>query len=425
MAEREDEGQVARRSSTTSRADGALRILYLSWRDRENPEAGGAETFTERTSEVLTAQGHEVVIHTARFPGARREDRHGDVVVRRRGGRFTCYLHGLWHVLRHGHEYDVVLDVQNGVPFWSPLVSPVPVIDVVHHVHKDQWSAVFGPRLARLGWALESRLAPRVYRRSRYVTVSRSTRDELVGLGVDRERVDLVYSGNDRPADLDTYAALPRTPEPSLLFLGRLVPHKHVEQAVDLLAELEVDHPGLVLHVVGDGYWADEIVAHARERGVADRVRMHGFVSEEDKHRLLATSWVVVMPSHKEGWGLTIVEAGLHGTPAVAYSFAGGPSESMVHGRTGLLADDRAQLEEHVRTLLDDPCLREDLGRAARTYAASFDWHRTGLRLEHVIASVLGLAPRHQDDVIDLDALLAPRDAALEHRLPEPEPLRA
>lgn len=383
-------------------------MLYLSWRDRESPESGGAETFTERTSEVLTQQGHEVVLHTARFPGAARETRHGDVVVLRRGGRFTCYLHGMWHVLRHGHEYDVVLDVQNGVPFWAPLVSRVPVVNIVHHVHKDQWAAVFGPRLARLGWFLESRVAPRVYRRCRYVTVSRSTRAELAEIGVDPTRVDLVYSGNDRPAELDRYAALPRTEAPTLLFLGRLVPHKHVEQAVDVVAELASEHPDLELHVVGDGYWADEIVAHAERRGVADRVIMHGFVTEDEKHRLLARSWVVVMPSYKEGWGLTIVEAGLHGTPAVAYAFAGGPSESMVHGRTGLLADDRAGLTRHVRTLLGDARLRHDLGTAARTYAASFDWERTGLRLEQIIGSVLGLRPRYQDDVIDLDALLAP-----------------
>lgn len=399
------------RVSTTSLPEGGLRVLYLSWRDRENPESGGAETFTERTAEVLTRQGHEVVLLTAGFPGGARQTRHGDVEVRRRGGRFTCYLHGMWHVLRHGHEYDVVLDVQNGVPFWAPLVSKVPVINIVHHVHKDQWAAVFGRKVARIGWFLESRVAPLVYRRSRYVTVSRSTRDELAEIGVDPARVDLVYSGNDRPSDLDSYASLPRTSSPTLLFLGRLVPHKHVEQAVDIVAELRESHPDLRLHVVGDGYWADEIAAHAVTRGVSDQVHLHGFVSDDDKHRLLAQSWVVVMPSHKEGWGLTIVEAGLHGTPAVAYSFAGGPSESMVHGRTGLLADDRAELTEHVRLLLDDPELRLDLGRTARTYAASFDWERTGLRLEQIIGSVLGLRPRYQDDVIDLDALLAPPSA--------------
>src|SRR5690606_36945552 len=109
----------------------------------------------------------------------------------------------------------------------------------------------------------------------------------------------------------------------------------------------------------------------------------------------------------------TIVEAGLHGTPAVAYSFAGGPSESIVHGRTGLLADSVGEFEDHVISLVDDPVLRRTLGRTARLYASSFDWGRAGRRLESVIASVLGLADRYRDDVIDLDSLIASRPAEI------------
>lgn len=386
-----------------------LRVLYLSWRDRENPEAGGAETFTERTSEVLTQLGHDVTIFTASFPGASPRTRHGDVDVVRRGSKFSVYLHGMWHVLRHGHDYDVILDVQNGVPFWSPLVTKAPIINIIHHVHHDQWAAVFGKKVARVGWFLESKVAPHVYRRNRYVTVSKSTRSELAELGVDPRRVDLVYSGNDRPEDLDTFARLERTEKPSMLFLGRLVPHKHVEQAVDILASRAESHPDLELHVVGGGYWENEIAEHARSLGVSDRVHLHGFVEESRKHELLAKAWVVVMPSHKEGWGLTIVEAGLHATPAVAYGFAGGPSESIVHGRTGLLADSATEFEEHVITLVDDAALRRDLGRTARLYASSFDWVRAGRRLESVISSVLGRTDRYRDDVIDLDALIATR----------------
>ncbi|WP_435198657.1 glycosyltransferase family 4 protein [Janibacter sp. GS2] len=398
-------------SRTTTKTP--LRVLYLSWRDRENPEAGGAETFTERTSEVLTQQGHEVTIFTASFPGASPRTRHGDVDVVRRGSKFSVYFHGMWHVLRHGRDYDVVLDVQNGVPFWSPLVSKVPVVNIVHHVHRDQWSAVFGRRVARLGWFLESRVAPYVYRRTRYVTVSRSTRSELDELGVDPGRVDLVYSGNDRPGDLDHYAAMERTEVPSMLFLGRLVPHKHVEQAIDILASRAMSHPDLELHIVGGGYWEEEIAEHARARGVEARVHLHGYVEESVKHELLARAWVVVMPSHKEGWGLTIVEAGLHGTPAVAYGFAGGPSESIVHGRTGLLADSVGEFEDHVIELIDDPAKRRALGRTARLYASSFDWGRAGRRLESVIASVVGHGDRYRDDVIDLDALIATRPPEL------------
>lgn len=400
------------RNRDTAHHPSPLRVLYLSWRDRENPEAGGSETFVERTSEVLTDLGHEVTLFTSAFPGSARETRHGAVRVLRRGGRFTCYVRGMLHVARHPRDYDVVVDVQNGVPFWSPLVARVPVVSIIHHVHRDQWGAIFGPRVARFGWFLESKVAPRVYRGARYVTVSQATRDDLSELGIEPERIDLVYSGNDLPQHLERYAAVPRTKNPSVAVLGRLVPHKQVEIAIDLIADLSDDFPELTLDIVGTGYWHDVLVEHAADRGVAHRVHFHGFVDEETKHTLLARAWLMLMPSHKEGWGLTIVEAGLHATPALAFAHAGGPSESIRHGRTGVLCRDVDDMRAALRSLLADAPMRETLGEAARRHARSFDWTTSGRRLEAVLRRVTGRTPRPAD--------IAPAESAV---AAEPTPL--
>lgn len=359
-----------------------LRILYLSWRDREHPEAGGSETFVERTAEILAEHGHQVTLFTARFPGAAETTWHDRVRVVRGGGRFGVYAHALRHLARHRDNYDLVLDVQNGVPFWSPLLARVPVVNIVHHVHRDQWPMVLGKQLGAVGWFLESRVAPWAYRRSDYVTVSEATRSDLAELGIARDRVSVVYSGNDQPADLDSYAEVPRTAEPSLMVLGRLVPHKHNEVAIDVVAALAERYPTLQLHIVGSGYWEEALRAHAQSSGVGDRVNFHGFVTEAEKHRLLAESWVVLMPSQKEGWGLTIVEAGLHATPAIAFAYAGGVTESIVAGETGLLAADVPELVAQVDALLADNHLRGKYGANARRHARSFSWERTGTELE-------------------------------------------
>lgn len=380
--------------SRPDETDPPLRVLYLSWRDRDNPEAGGAETFTERTAEVLTELGHRVTIFTSRFPGAERTTQHGRVRVVRQGGRFTCYLAGLLYAARRRGDFDIVIDVQNGVPFWAPLLARRPVVNVMHHVHRDQWHVIFGPKLARLGWFLESQVAPRVYRKSRYVTVSQASRDDLVQLGIDHDRIDIVYSGNDRPAPLEQGPMHPRSTTPVLTVLGRLVPHKQVETAIGILADLQGVHPDLRLDVIGAGYWHDELVRHAAARGVLDRVDFHGFVDEATKHRLLGRSWLMLMPSHKEGWGLTIVEAGLHETPALAFAHAGGPTESIRHGETGLLAHTPDEMRDQVSVLLQDAELRTAFGRAARQHALSFDWNSSGKALELTLQSVLGRAPR-------------------------------
>ena len=369
-----------------------LRVLYLSWRDGEHPEAGGSEIFVERTAAVLAEHGHEVEVFTAAFPGASPRTRHGDVDVVRRGGRFTVYLRALAHVIRHGRRFDVVIDVQNGLPFWTALVTRTPVVNVVHHVHRDQWPVIMGRVLGSFGWFLESRVAPWAYRKNPYVTVSQATRDDLVALGVDADRIRVIYSGNDLPEDYADYASVQRTTHPSVMVLGRMVPHKHHEVAIDVVRHLVDLYPTIELHIVGSGYWLDRLKAHAEGSGIADHVRFHGFVDESTKNRLLAQSWVVLMPSQKEGWGLTIVEAGLYATPAIAFSYAGGVTESIRDAETGLLARDRNEMVGHLATLLGDAELRGKYGENARLHAQGFSWWSTGSQLADELARVVRAA---------------------------------
>ena len=84
-------------------------------------------------------------------------------------------------------------------------------------------------------------------------------------------------------------------------------------------------------------------------------------------------------PSLKEGWGLTIVEAGAHGTPTVAFRAAGGVAEAMVDGETGLLADDEDDFVRAVRRICWSTTeRREAMGEAAEQYAQRFTWAAPG-----------------------------------------------
>src|SRR6185312_12044415 len=107
----------------------------------------------------------------------------------------------------------------------------------------------------------ESVLAPRIYRRCRYVTVSGPTAEELGTLGIDPSRISVVPNGVEPvPA-----VASVRSAEPRLVVLGRLVPHKRVEHAIEVLARLRDRWPGLRLSVVGEGWWDKELRASALE----------------------------------------------------------------------------------------------------------------------------------------------------------------
>ncbi|HEX6075461.1 MAG TPA: glycosyltransferase family 4 protein [Micromonosporaceae bacterium] len=360
------------------------RVLCLNWRDTRHPEGGGSERYIEQLAEGLAELGDEVTIFCAAHPRAPADEIVNGVRFWRRGGRLTIYLHALWYVLRH--RADVVIDVQNGMPFFSVLVARCPVIVLVHHVHREQWRVVLPALLARFGWWIESWLAPRLYRDCQYVTVSEVTRGELVGLGVLAERITVVPNGTYPvppaiaghrfvPGDAsDSGMASPDPWEPALVTVGRLVPHKRVEHAIDTLYRLSQRWPTLRLHVVGEGWWSENLMTHARERGVEDRVTMHGYVDEHTKHEILSRAWLHLCPSLKEGWGIVVMEAAMHGVPTVAYRNAGGLAESVVDGATGLLADTAEQFTEAVSRLLADHRERCAMGEAARQRALTFTW---------------------------------------------------
>lgn len=354
----------------------------LNWRDTQHPEGGGSERYVERVAHGLAKRGYEVTILCPSHPNAPDSDDIDGVRFVRRGNKYTIYLHALWVLL--GSRADVVVDVQNGLPFFSRLVTRAPVVVLLHHLHRQQWLTCFGPVLGRIGWWIESRLAPRIYRRCRYITVSENTKSELAVLGVSPDRVTVVPNGLDPvPYTYETPA-----PAPLLVAVSRLVPHKQLEHAIETVARLRDRWPALRLEIVGRGPWLERLHRCAEEHGVADRVVLRGWVDEVEKHAILARSWVHLCPSQKEGWSIVVMEAAAHGVPTVAYRAAGGVRESVHNGRTGLLAEDFEGFVAAVERLLREPCLRATMGAAGRLHAQCYDWERTVDGFEAIVREV-------------------------------------
>lgn len=363
-------------------------VVFLSWRDTANPEGGGAERYLEKVAAGLVDRGCRVTIFSAAHEaGPARELRDGIQFIRA-GSKLSVYGHGFLRLLagRFG-PVDLVIDVQNGLPFFSRLATRVPVLVLVHHVHREQWPVVYPGVTGRVGWWIEHALAPRLYRRDAYVAVSDATRDELATLGVDPQRISVVHNGTD-PWMGDSPKAL----TPTVSVVGRLVPHKRVEHAVDAVVSLREEFPDLMLHIVGDGWWHDNLVDYVRAQGAQDSVQFEGHVSEQRKHELDAASWVLALPSLKEGWGLVVGEAGMHGTPTVAYREAGGTRESVNDQVSGLLVDSQDEFTRALGHLLRDQELRDRLGSGAREMSRQFSWGRTQEAFAALVARLLSRA---------------------------------
>lgn len=365
-------------------------VVFLSWRDTANPEGGGAERYLEKMAEGLVERGCTVTIFCAAHAAAPPEETRRGIRFVRRGGKLSVYAAGM-RALRRGDldgphgKVDLVVDVQNGLPFFSRLATRAALVVLVHHVHREQWPVVYPGATGRVGWWIERRFAPRLYRHEQYVAVSRATRAELVELGVDPHRIAVVHNGTDPYQAVDPG----KSPTPMVAVVGRLVPHKQVEHAVDAVVALREQVPGLTLHVVGSGWWEAELTSYVAAKGASDVVVMEGHVSEERKHEIYEQAWVLALPSLKEGWGLVIGEAGMHGTPAVAYRAAGGTQESIEDGHSGLLVDTQDELTEALRRVLTDELLRRRLSAGALEVSHRFTWTQSQLSFASVVAARL------------------------------------
>jgi glycosyltransferase involved in cell wall biosynthesis len=368
-------------------------VLLLCWRDTAHPQGGGSEAYLERIGAQLAESGVRVTLRTARYPGARRREVKDGVRISRAGGPYSVYIWaGLAMVLaRIGlgslrkARPDVVLDTQNGLPFMARWAFGRRVAVLVHHCHREQWP-VAGPVMGRIGWFVESKLSPRVHRHNQYVTVSLPSARDLTGLGVRPRQIAVVRNGLDEAPEQTL--EVPRSTTPRVVVLSRLVPHKQIEDALEAVAALRARIPDVHLDIVGGGWWEQKLVDHAALLGISDAVTFHGHVDDETKHFVLQQSWVQLLPSRKEGWGLAVPEAGQHCVPTIGYRSSGGLTDSIVDGVTGLLVDDHDELTDQLETLLTDHVLREQLGAKAQARSGEFSWRQSADAMRTVLESV-------------------------------------
>jgi glycosyltransferase involved in cell wall biosynthesis len=385
---------VAHREPVGRKTRGLGAVLLLCWRDTGHPQGGGSETYLQRIGGQLAASGVAVTLRTARYPGAPRREVIDGVRISRAGGPYSVYLWALLAMaaarLRMGPlrrvRPDAVVDTQNGLPFLARLVYGRRVAVLVHHCHREQWP-VAGPVIGRLGWFVESWLSPRLHRRNQYVTVSLPSARDLVGLGVGNERIAVVRNGLDQAPAPSLHS--PRAAAPRVLVLSRLVPHKQIEDALGAVALLRPSVPGLHLDIVGGGWWWQRLVDHAARLGISDAVTFHGHVDDATKHHVMQQSWVHVLPSRKEGWGLAVVEAAQHAVPTIGYRSSGGLGDSIIDGVTGVLVDSRAELVNRLQQLLADPVLCDQLGAKAQARSTEFSWQQSADAMRTVLESVV------------------------------------
>ncbi|HEX2015601.1 MAG TPA: glycosyltransferase, partial [Solirubrobacteraceae bacterium] len=349
-----------------------LHILILTDRDWTHPQGGGTGTNLYGQVARWLQWGHRVTVIGGAHPGAPRCQRpHARLTLYHVGSRLTVFPRAAWLVARGvGRDADVVLEVINGIAFFTPLWPWLrrPRVALVHHVHQHHYVSELGLQGRIAAWLLERLPLRYLYRSTPFVTISLAARADLVGLGIPAEQVHVSYLGVEPSQFRDSRPAT----EPTLLYLGRLKQYKRIEVVLDVLEAV----PEARLEIAGEGDHRASLEHEIERRGLSGRVRLHGFVDEADKAELYARAWVALTASSAEGWCLTVMEAGACATPSAALNVGGLP-ESIVDGQTGLLADTPAELSARVGELIRSPARRDELGLAAQARARGFSWEST------------------------------------------------
>jgi glycosyltransferase involved in cell wall biosynthesis len=314
-----------------------MKILWLNWKDLKNPLAGGAEVVNEELAKRLVERGHEVILLTAGFAGSRARETIDGYEVIRVGNRLTVYFHA-WRYYRKNlrNWADLVIDEVNTMPFFAKFYVKEPNIVWADMLCREIWFHQLPLPLSLVGYVLEP-LYLRLLRDRRVITISESSKRDLVRAGFREERISIVSLGIEIPPISDL-SEVEKYSDPTLLSLGAFRAMKRTAHQVKAFELVRATVSDAKLKIAGDsaGRYGQRVLEMIAASPYSADIEYLGKVSQAQKVELMQRCHLIMVTSVKEGWGLIVTEAASQGTPAVVYD-VDGLRDSVRHGQTGLV----------------------------------------------------------------------------------------
>lgn len=360
-----------------------MKILIFNWRDIKNPLSGGAEILTHEMARRWVEWGHQVTQFSAAFPGCEKEEIIDGVRTIRKGApdilSFSIPVHfwALWfYWTKFRGQFEVVIDEIHGIPFFTPLFVKEKKVALICEVAKEIWHQMFP-----FPWNLIGRLVEKfyfkVYKRIPFLTISPSTKNDLVTAGILEKNITVLPMG----VTLNLPQKLPaKEKNPTLIFIGRLCKMKAVDESIKAFALIIKNYSRAKFWIVGDG--EKEYIGYlkrlVRHKKLINQVKFFGFVDEKEKFKLLAKAHVLLHASKREGWGLVVHEANGVGTPVVAYN-SPGLRDIVKDGENGLLCEENTpkDMSKKAINLLKDKFLYQKLQKGGLGEVGKANWDIT------------------------------------------------
>ncbi|MEN9328038.1 MAG: Capsular glucan synthase [Candidatus Parcubacteria bacterium] len=360
------------------------RILIFNWRDTRHVFAGGAEVYIHELAKRWVQAGNKVTLFCGNDGKTQRYEIIDGVEIIRRGGFYFVYFWAVvYYIFKFRNRYDIIIDSENGIPFFTPLYAKEKIYLLIHHVHQDVFLKSLKPPFSWLASFLEIVFMPHVYQKIQLITVSPSSKKDIMQYGLTSIEPVIIYNG----VDLATLKQAPKDKQPTVLYLGRLKYYKSVHVFIHAAKEILKKIPNARFIIAGDGEEKRKLKELAASLEIEHAIEFTGKVTDEMKISLYQKAWVFVNPSFMEGWGITSIEANACGTPVVAANVPG-LKDSVRDTISGYLVPFGKvdAFAEKIIMLLSDKALRTKMAGQARTWAEKYDWNESAkksLKLFH------------------------------------------
>ena len=265
------------------------------------------------------------------------------------------------------HKFDI-LRVHNpyfvgpAALFFKYMFPKVPL--VLSHLHLEDG---FNSLIDRLT----------LHKYDHIITISENTKNEIVNnFNYPKSKITVAYPGVAEKFRPKADQSLAKTSKTTLLFLGGLKQRKNPKFLLKVLKNLK--NKNIKLIFAGTGPLLGLLKTKTLQLGLEDQVVFTGFVKEADKVKLYQSADILLLPSLKEGFGMTITEAGACKVPAIGadhYSI----KEIIKTGQTGLLAkpNDVDDWTKKLLQLIKSDKLRQQMGKAAQKHVRkTFTWQK-------------------------------------------------
>jgi glycosyltransferase involved in cell wall biosynthesis len=352
-----------------------MKILILNWRDPNNPKSGGAEKVTLEYAKAWKKNGWDIVWLAGGYAKSKSYELIDGVEVYRYGNPYTIYVLApfiFWFKFKG--KFDLIIDEIHGIPFFTPIWSHhIKKIAYIHEVAQNIWDDMFSFPLNHIGRFVEKHYFF-FYRRIPFLTVSESTKNDLMKFGIAAENITIFPNGLSLKI---VKKPVEKNAELTLLYVSRLVKMKGIENAIEIFNQIEKTVKNSKLWIIGDGdpSYVYELKKKTKELNIDKKITFLGYVNESSISAYYQKAHVLLHTSVREGFGLVVIEANSQGTPAFVYN-SPGLKDIVKNGINGYIFEkgDNVQIAAEIVSLFRDNVKFSKLAQSSIDYSKQFTW---------------------------------------------------